>query len=64
MEDELITREEAAEMIGVSVKVLRQWAYTNRWNLPYIKKGKDVFYRVKKKKKCIKARTKYHFHLY
>ena len=64
MEDELITREEAAEMIGVSVKVLRQWAYTNRWNLPYIKKGKDVFYRVSDVQKCIKARTKYHFHLY
>jgi len=45
-QNRLITRDEAAEMLGLKPQTLAKWAYTNRCNLKMIKIGSRVRYRV------------------
>lgn len=42
----LMTPEEVAEYLGVSSETLNVWRCTKRYNLPYIKAGRLVRYRV------------------
>lgn len=42
----LITRNEAAEMLGLKPQTLAKWAHMNRCNLKMIKIGSRVRYRV------------------
>lgn len=42
--DRLLSREEAAEFLGVSKGTLEVWASTGRYDLPYIKVGRLVKY--------------------
>lgn len=42
---ELLTRKEAAELLGVRIQTLAKWASVQRYDLPYIKIGKAVRYR-------------------
>jgi len=42
----LITRDEAADMLGLKPQTLAKWAHTNRCNLKMIKIGSRVRYRV------------------
>jgi len=42
--DRLLSREEAAQFLGVSKGTLEVWACTKRYNLPYIKVGRLVKY--------------------
>jgi len=39
-----MTREQAAEYIGVSPSTLADWAHTGRRELPYYQLGRKVFY--------------------
>lgn len=41
----LMTPEEVAEYLSVSVETLNVWRCTKRYNLPYIKAGRLVRYR-------------------
>ncbi len=42
---ELLTRQEAAEYLGVKPQTLSVWAVTGRYELPYVKVGRLVKYR-------------------
>lgn len=44
--DRLLSREEAAEFLGVSKGTLEVWASTKRYNLPFIKIGRLAKYRL------------------
>lgn len=41
----LLTRQEAAAYIGVQPNTLATWACTKRYDLPYVKVGRNVRYR-------------------
>jgi len=41
----LLTRQEAAAYIGVQPNTLATWACTQRYDLPYVKVGRNVRYR-------------------
>lgn len=43
---ELLTRREAAAYLGVSEQTLAIWKCTGRYNLPYIKIGRLVKYKL------------------
>ena len=38
---------ETADFLGVTTHTLATWRYTKRYNLPYIKIGKMILYRIK-----------------
>lgn len=42
----LLTREQAAKYLGVSVSALAAWACNKRYNLPMIKVGRLAKYRI------------------
>ena len=42
---ELVSRQEAADILNVQPQTLAKWASTQRYALPYIKVGKAVRYR-------------------
>jgi excisionase family DNA binding protein len=42
---ELLTREQAADFLGLKEQTLATWATTRRYNLRYIKVGRCVRYR-------------------
>lgn len=42
----LMTPEQVAEYLGISVETLNVWRCTKRYNLPYVKAGRLVRYRV------------------
>lgn len=41
----LLTREEAANFLGLSTQTLATWACCKRYGLPYLKIGRKVAYR-------------------
>ena len=42
----LMTPEQVAEYLGVSTETLNVWRCTKRYNLPYVKAGRLVRYRL------------------
>ena len=42
---EMLTREEAAEYMGIATQTLANWASTNRHDLPFTRVGRSVRYR-------------------
>ena len=44
--DQLITREEAAEILRVKPQTLAKWAHTKRYDLKMVKVGSRVRYRI------------------
>lgn len=42
----LMTPEQVADYLGVSVETLNVWRCTKRYNLPYVKAGRLVRYRL------------------
>jgi excisionase family DNA binding protein len=42
---DLLTRDEAAEFLGIKPQTLAVWATTHRYHLPYIRVGTRVRYR-------------------
>jgi excisionase family DNA binding protein len=53
----LLSREKAAEYLGVLPETLASWACTKRYNLPFIKIGRLVKYRLEDLDNFIKQRT-------
>jgi len=44
--DKLLTPIEVSKHLGISVETLNTWRATNRYNLPYVKVGRLVRYRI------------------
>ncbi len=42
---DLLTRQQAAEYLGITPRTLAVWACTKRYNLPFVKIGRLVKYR-------------------
>ncbi len=42
----LLTREQAAKYLGISVSALAAWACNKRYNLPMVRVGRLVKYRI------------------
>jgi excisionase family DNA binding protein len=53
----LLTREQAAEFLGVSINTLAVWASTKRYALPVVKVGRSVRYRQSDLDQWLEART-------
>ena len=54
---ELLTREQAAEYIGVKPQTLAVWHTTHRYNLPLVKVGSKVRYRKVDLDKWLESRV-------
>lgn len=54
--DKLLTPQEAARILGVSVNTLNVWRCTKRYNLSYIKMGRSVRYRPEDVQRFIETR--------
>jgi len=55
--DRLLSREEAAEFLGISKGTLEVWASTKRYMLPFVKVGRLAKYRLSDLYKFIDRRT-------
>lgn len=55
--DELLTREEAAEYLGVAAQTLAIWKVSGRYSLPVIKVGRLTRYRRSDLEKFLSQRT-------
>lgn len=49
----LLTREEAAEYLGIRPQTLAKWAMTKKHKLPFVRVGKLVRYRIEDLEKFI-----------
>lgn len=56
-QSDLMSREEAAQYLGVSPKTLATWHCTGRYPLPVVKMGRSVKYRVADLEKFIESRV-------
>lgn len=55
--DELLTREQAAEYLGVKSQTLAVWATTGRYDLPFVRVGRCVRYRLSALERFLNSRT-------
>ena len=53
----LLTRDQAAEYLGIKPQTLAVWATTHRYDLPFIKVGRSVRYRVSDLDAFLEQRT-------
>ena len=53
----LLNTEQAAEILGVKPETLAYWRCVKRYNLPFVKSGRLVRYRIDDIDKFIKSRT-------
>jgi len=56
----LLAPPEAGAAIGVEASTLSVWRSTGRYNLPFVKSGRKVFYRVGDLKAFLERRTATH----
>ncbi len=52
----LMTPKEVADYLGVSTETLNVWRCTKRYNLPYIKAGRLVRYRIEDVEQFVSSR--------
>lgn len=57
LSSDLLTRDQAAEYLGLAPQTLAVWATTGRHSLPYCKVGRAVRYRLSDLEKWLRART-------
>jgi excisionase family DNA binding protein len=55
--DRLLTRDDVAQMLGVTRGTLAVWASTRRYNLPVVKVGRAVRYRASDVEAWLERRT-------
>jgi excisionase family DNA binding protein len=53
----LLTRNEAAELLGVRPQTLAVWAITGKYGLPVVKVGRSVRYRMTDLERWLESRT-------
>ncbi len=58
--DDRLTRPQAAKYLGVSIGTLEVWACTGRYDLPFVKVGRRVFYQRTELDAFINRRTVRH----
>jgi len=56
-QDRLLTRQEAADMLGLKAQTLAIWASNGRHDLPFIKVGRSVRYRMSDIEQWLASRT-------
>ena len=56
--NQLLTRQEASQFLGVSKGTLEVWATTKRYNLKYVKIGRLVKYRMQDLLNFLEEQTK------
>ena len=56
--NQLLTREQASQFLGVSKGMLAMWDYTKRYNIKYLKIGENVRYRIKDLLDFLEEQTK------
>ena len=56
-QSDLLTREQAAQYLGVTPRTLAVWACVKRYSLPYVKVGRLVKYRRAELDAFIERRT-------
>ena len=56
--DQLLSRKEAARLLGVKSGTLEVWASTRRYELPFIKVGRLVKYRMSDLEAFVEARKR------
>lgn len=56
----LLTPSEVAEMLGIKVETLQIWRCTQRYNIPYVKIGGRVRYKLNDVQHFIEERTVQH----
>ena len=54
---DLLTRQQAAEFLGVKAQTLAVWATTKRYPLPYVRIGRKVKYRRADLERFIESRV-------
>ena len=57
MKTELLNREEAAKFLGLKPATLACWASTKRYQLPMVKVGRAVRYRLADLERWLESRT-------
>lgn len=57
LENQLTSPQETSKLLRVTVDTLGVWRCTKRYQLPYVKVGRKVFYRIDDIKKFIEQRT-------
>lgn len=55
--DKLVSRTEAANILGVKPQTLATWHITGRYKLPLVKVGRSVRYRVTDLERWVQSRT-------
>ena len=58
--DPLLTRQQAAEFLGVNVRTLANWACNGKVNLPFVKVGHLVKYRLSALEQFLEENTVSH----
>ena len=56
----LVTPENTSKLLGVTPGTLQVWRSTGRYNLPYVKVGGKVMYRLSSINQFINEQTKQH----
>jgi hypothetical protein len=54
---QLLTRKQASDFLGVTEGTLAVWACTRRYNLPFVKVGRCVKYRLSDLERFLAERT-------
>ena len=54
----LMTPEQVADYLGVSIETLNVWRCTKRYNLPYVKAGRLVRYRIEDVEAFVSSRVR------
>ncbi len=57
LSETLVTPEQTAEMLGVSVGTLGVWRCTRRYPLPFVKVGRSVKYKLADLERFVERRT-------
>ncbi len=55
--DPLLSEQQTADVLGLKATTLQVWRSTQRYQLPYIKVGRNVRYRASAVQAFIEART-------
>lgn len=53
----LLSAEQAAEYLGVAVQTLSKWRCTGEQNIPYIRVGRSIRYRLEALEQWLQDRT-------
>ncbi len=56
--DPLLSRKEAANLLGIKAGTLEVWASTRRYELPFVKVGRLVKYRLSDLQAFVEERTR------